>query len=60
MKIKDKLAVSLRAFKLGNVDFDYTMDFIWKVTGKRFTFYSFLLGFHVGGILALIILELCK
>ena len=35
MKDKDKLAPLMRAFKNGDVDFDYAMDFILHIFSVR-------------------------
>jgi len=58
MKDKDKLASLLRAFKNGNVDFDFAMDFILHIfsESKRFNSNSFLIGIVVGGLLGIICL----
>lgn len=59
MKDKDKLAPLLRAFKNGDVDFDYAMDFILHIfsVSKRFNSNSFLTGFFVGITIAFIIIH---
>lgn len=59
MKDKNKLAPLLRAFKLGQVDFDYAMDFILRIysVSRRFNWNNFSLGMAVGGILMLIALR---
>lgn len=59
MKDKDKLAPLLRAFKNGDVNFDYAMDFILHIfsVSKRFNSNSFLIGIFVGGIVALIVVH---
>jgi hypothetical protein len=56
MKDKGKLAPLLRAFKNGDVTFDYAMDFILHIfsVSKRFNSNSFLIGMMVGGILGII------
>ena len=58
MKDKDKLAPLLRAYKNGDVDFDYAMDFILHIfsVSKRFNSNSFLIGMTVGGLLGMICL----
>jgi hypothetical protein len=58
MKDRDKLAPLLRAFKNGDVDFDYTMDFILHMfsVSKRFNSNSFLIGMLIGGLLGIICL----
>jgi len=60
MKDKDKLATLLRAFKNGDVDFDYAMDFILHIfsNSKRFNSNSFLIGMAIGGILGIICLRI--
>ena len=59
MEDKDKLAPLLRAFKNGDVDFDYAMNFILHIfsVSKRFNSNSFLIGLSVGITIALIIIH---
>lgn len=59
MKDKDKLALLLRAFKLGHVDFDYAMDFILHIysVSKRFNWNNFSLGMSAGAILMYIVMK---
>ncbi len=59
MKDKDKLAPLLRAFKNGDVDFDYAIHFILHIfsVSKRFNSNSFLSGFFAGITIALIIIH---
>lgn len=58
MKDKDKLAILLRAFKNGDVDFDYAMGFILHIfsASKRFNSNSFIIGMMVGELLGIICL----
>lgn len=62
MKDKDKLLPLLRAFKLGHVDLEYTVDFILftYTNSRRFNWNNFSLGMSVGVLLAIIIFELLK
>lgn len=59
MKDKDKLALLLRAFKLGYVDFDYAMNSILHIysVSKRFNWNSFSLGMFAGTILMYIVMK---
>ena len=59
MKDKDKLAPLLRAFKNGDVDFDYAMNFILHIfsVSKRFNSNSFITGLFTGITIALIIIH---
>lgn len=57
MKDKDKLEPLLRAYKLGYVDLNYSVDFILKIysDSKRFNFHSFQWGMVAGIILYLVV-----
>lgn len=60
MKNKDrnKLEPLLRAFKTGNVDFEYAIKFILDVysSSRRFNWNSFSLGLSIGITIALIVI----
>lgn len=60
--MKDKLAPLLRAFKLGYVDLEYTIDFILKVYGdsKKINYNSFIKGIFIGFSIAIIYIYLNK
>ena len=62
MKDRRKIEPLLRAFKLGHVDLEYSIDFILKVysDSKRFNWANFSIGMSTGGIIMLIILEILK
>jgi hypothetical protein len=59
MKDKDKLAPVLRAFKNGDINFDYAMNRILHIfsNSKRFNLNSFLTGLFAGITITFIIIH---
>lgn len=55
MKDKDKLQLVLRAFRLGHVDIDYTLDSILTTysSSKRFNWHNFSWGVSIGILIGL-------
>lgn len=62
MTDKDKLRPCLNAFKFGDIDFDYTVDYILKVyeNSKRFNSHSFSWGLFIGVTVSMIVIALTK
>lgn len=59
MKDKEKLALLLKVFKAGHIDFDSAIDIIFRIYSgsKRFNWNNFQLGMFVGQILMYVIMK---